>query len=191
MASPARSAIGQRTSVSGEDAPYEVVRGHRVELPPMSAYSSWVANRLFVQLFAFGETHRLGTVVEEALMIFDRAADFRRRPDVAFVSAERWPLNREIPEEGDWAIIPDLAVEVVSPNDLFSNVLDKVREYFHFGVKQVWVINPPARQVLLFESETQVRILTESSELLGEPLLPGFRLPLAPLFRRTSGPAQT
>ena len=48
-----------------------------------------------------------------------------RRPDLAFVSAAKWPLDRLLPETGDWRIVPDLVVEVVSPNDVFQDVLSK------------------------------------------------------------------
>ena len=119
-----------------------------------------------------------------ALLILDAERDLRRRPDVAFVSAERWPLDHALPEEGDWQIVPDLAVEVTSPNDLLAEVLAKVDEYFHYGVRQVWLVVSPERQVYVYDSPTKVRILSESDKLSGGELIPGFELPLAALFRR-------
>src|SRR5207244_9943879 len=102
----------------------------------------------------------------------------------AFVSTQSWPLDRPIPEEGDWEVIPDLAVEVSSPNDLLKDVLAKMNEYFTYGVRQVWLVIPTRQYVLVFESPTRVRILTAADELDGGTLLPGFRLPLASLFQR-------
>jgi Uma2 family endonuclease len=55
---------------------------------------------------------------------------------VAFVSTERWPLERPIPEDGDWEVVPDLAVEVTSSHDLWDEVLAKMHEYFEKGVRQ-------------------------------------------------------
>ena len=78
----------------------------------------------------------------EMLFVLDAEHNLRRRPDVAFVSTARWPLDRALPETGDWDVVPDLAVEVISPNDVFKDVLAKVREYFHYGVQVVWVIAP-------------------------------------------------
>jgi Uma2 family endonuclease len=174
----------------GEEPLYEVVNGERVELPAMSIYASWITARLGYRLGPFAEEHALGTVVTEALFILDAERDLRRRPDLAFVSVERWPLSLDIPETGDWQVIPDLAVEVLSPNDLWQEVWAKMQEYFRMGVRQVWIILPAAKQVCVYTSPTEVRILTASDELDGGPLLPGFRLPVASLFKRET-PAQS
>ena len=181
MASPA---ILEPVTGRPEEPLYEVDNGERVELPPMSAYASWINTRLGCQLFPFVETHALGTVVLEMLFILDPERDLRRRPDIAFVSSERWPLGQEIPETGDWAVIPDLAVEVVSPNDLFKDVFAKMREYFQMGVRQVWIILPEEKEVYVYNSQKDVRILGSSDQLDGGTLLPGFRLPVGTLFTR-------
>src|SRR5437899_12541857 len=89
---------------------------------------------------AFPVERLLGTVLIEGLFILDSEGDLRRRPDVAFVSAERWPLDRPIPEDGDWEVIPDLAIEVTSTYDLWDGVLAKMHEYFDKGVRQVWIV---------------------------------------------------
>jgi Uma2 family endonuclease len=168
---------------------YEVVNGERVELPPMSVYASLITGRLDHRLGPFAEEHALGTVVPETLFILDAERDLRRRPDLAFVSVERWPPGLEIPEVGDWQVVPDLAVEVVSPNDLLQDVWLKMQEYFRVGVRQVWIVIPAAKQVCVYTSPTDVRILCASDELDGGTLLPGFRLPVGTLFKRET-PAQ-
>lgn len=176
-----------------DEALYEIVHGQRVELPETSIYAAWIASRLDQCLGPFVLERQLGTVVMEALFILDPARNLRRRPDVAFVSSERWPLDRPIPETGDWEVVPDLAVEVISPNDLFDSVLAKMHEYFEKGVRQVWIVAPIKQQVFVFESTTRVRILTSADELDGGNLLPGLRLPVARLFQRSTdsgGPAQ-
>lgn len=184
MASPAVMEPVGVTARSAEEALYEVVNGQRRELPPMSAYASWITGRLDQRLGTFAESHALGTVVPEMLFVLDAEQNLRRRPDVAFVSTQRWPFGQEIPESGDWEVVPDLAVEVVSPNDLFEDVLAKVLEYFRVGVGQVWIIIPAHRRVYVYTSPTDVRILTASQELEGGTLLPGFRLSVATLFTR-------
>jgi hypothetical protein len=93
-------------SVADEHALYEVVNGERVELPSISIYANQVAGRIFVHLDAFLSKSPIGTPAMEALFILDAQADLRRRPDVAFVCGARWPLDREIPEERDWAVAP-------------------------------------------------------------------------------------
>jgi Uma2 family endonuclease len=162
---------------------YEVVKGQRVELPSMGIYAIWLASRLQNRINLFVERGRLGNVVTEALFILDPTVDQRRRPDVAFVSAERWPLDRPLPDSGDWAIVPDLAVEIISPNDLFRNVLAKVREYFEHGVVQVWLVIPSERQIYIYDAPAQVRIVGADGEL-ANTVVPGFALKLADFFQQ-------
>jgi Uma2 family endonuclease len=171
-------------SAANGEALYEVVNGQRVELPPMSIYAIWIASRLHVRLGSFAEEQACGTAVAEGLFILDPVHDIRRRPDVAFVSAATWSLDRPLPETGDWAIVPDLAVEVVSPNDGFEDVIAKVDEYFQCGVKNVWVILPTLSKVFVFELASSVRLLTVGDTLEGGALLPGFRLNLTELFKK-------
>jgi Uma2 family endonuclease len=167
-----------------EEPLYEVVNGQKVELPPVSIYACWIASRIHLRLGSHAETHGLGTVVVEGLFILDRIKDLRRRPDVAFVCAEKWPLDHPIPETGDWELVPDLAVEVISPNDVFLDVLAKMRDYFRLGVKQVWIVLPVDREIYVYDSPRDLRILTADDELDGGALLPGLRLPVGSLFQR-------
>jgi Uma2 family endonuclease len=169
-----------------DESLYEIVDGQRVDVPPASAYAMWLASRLQGRLGAYVEEHGLGTCVMEMLFILDAQRNLRRRPEVAFVSADRWPLDRELPTTGDWDIVPDLAVEVISPNDIFQDVLTKLQEYFHYGVQLIWAVVPEAQQVYVRDSPTQVRILTVRDTLTDSTILPDFHLPLARLFQRSA-----
>jgi Uma2 family endonuclease len=184
MASPSLLVSEHETVLAVQDEPlYEIVNGQRVDLPPMSAYATWLASCLHGRLGPYIEDKGLGTSVVAMLFVLDAEHDLRRRPDVAFVSTARWPLDRALPMIGDWEVVPDLAVEVISPNDVFKDVLAKVREYFHYGVQVVWVVAPEERQVYVYDSPTHVRILTRQDELTGGEVVPGFRLPLGLLFQ--------
>ncbi len=174
-----------------EEPLYEVVNGEKVELPPMGIYANLIASRIDFALRAFLQDHPLGTLVMEALLILDRKANLRRRPDVAFVAADRWPLDREVPETGDWDVVPTLAIEVTSTHDLAKDVEEKLIEYFAHGVEAVWVVHPEHRRVYCYSSPTETKILDETATLDGGDLLPGFGLPLSDLFRRTAGAAAT
>jgi Uma2 family endonuclease len=186
MLSPTLPTSANAAALLVQDEPlYEIVDGQRVDVPPMSVYTTWLASRLHGRLWPYIEEHGLGTCVMEMLFILDAQRNLRRRPDVAFVSADRWPLDREIPTTGDWDIVPDLAVEVISPNDIFKDVLTKLHEYFHYGVQLAWAVVPEAQQVYVYDSPTQVRILTVRDTLTGGMILPDFHLPLASLFQRS------
>jgi Uma2 family endonuclease len=125
---------------------------------------------------------RLGRVVTETLFVIDRARKRKRRPDVAFVSVERWSLNRGVPDGEGWDIIPDLAVEVVSRSNSAEEVGMKIEEYFQAGVTRVWVIYPRLTKIYVYDSPTMVRILQLGDELDGEAIIPGFRVALSKLF---------
>jgi Uma2 family endonuclease len=189
MVSPSLLVAEHENVLAVQDEPlYEIVNGQRVDLPSMSAYATWLASRLHIRLGLYAEDKGLGVSVTEMLFVLDAEHNLRRRPDVAFVSTARWPLDRALPETGDWDVVPDLAVEVISPNDVFKDVLAKVREYFHYGVQVVWVIAPEERQVYVYDAPTQVCILTGQDELTGGEVVSGFHLPLVHLFQHTAAP---
>jgi Uma2 family endonuclease len=163
---------------------YEVVNSQVVELPPMGIYASWVTLQVAYLLQTFAAPRSLGTIVMEALFILDPVRNTRGRPDLAFVSAQKWPADQPPPETGDWEVVPDLAVEVISPNDLAEDVLAKTREYFRFGVRQVWLIYPLDKEIYIYDSPTHPRVLTVNDEWDGGDLLPGLKLPVRSLFER-------
>jgi Uma2 family endonuclease len=161
---------------------YEMVNGQRVEKPLMSAYATRIAFLIAFHLEQFANSNRRGRAGMEQLFLLDRAANLQRRPDAAFVSYVRWPEDQPIPHTDPWPVVPEVLAEVISPTNSAELVLDRVAEYFQAGVQLVWYVYPRHRQVYVYESPTQVRILTGADELDGGPGLPGFRLPLSALF---------
>jgi Uma2 family endonuclease len=169
-------------ALANGDVLYEVVNGQHVELPPMGAFESSLASELHAFVHQCAKSKGLGRAVMEVLFLLSASAGLRRRPDVAFVSYERWPRRRRVPRQEAWDVVPELAVEVVSATNTAEEILAKVREYFQAGSKRVWVVYPAEEQVYVYQSPTQNRILARGDDLDGEDILPGFRLPLAELF---------
>ena len=123
------------------------------------------------------------------MFLLDPVEQLERRPDLAFVSYERWARNRPVPRTPAWDVIPDLVIEVISPSNSASGVLIKVGEYFRHGVREVWVVYPLEEQVYLYRSPTSVRVLTRSDllESTGSPA----RLPVAARAAlRAQGPVE-
>jgi Uma2 family endonuclease len=75
-------------------------------------------------------------------------------------------------------LAPDLAVEVLSPNDRPEDVLEKVGERLGVGTRLVWVIDPETRTAVVYRSLTDVRVIGEADALDGEDVVPGFSCPL-------------
>lgn len=164
-----------------DDVLYEVVDGQIVE-KNVGAREIEIASMLDQALGMFAKPRRLGRVVAEMIFRIDPARNLQRRPDVAFISDQRWPFRRRAPDTPVWDIVPDLAIEVVSPSNSADAVLAKVREYFDAGVRQVWVVFPKGREVYVYSSTKQIQVLQIGDELDGGDLLPGFRLPLTAIF---------
>jgi Uma2 family endonuclease len=165
---------------------YELVNGNVVEPPPMSAYSSGVSSRLNRALSRYLDGNDLGWIGVEQLYRIPQEEDRgrNRRPDVSYVSYERWAKDRPIPFTGNaWDVVPDLVAEVVSPGDLADELLDKVREYLRGGVRLVWIVYPLVREVHAYlPGGRDVRVFFEPDELEAAHVLPGFRTGVAALF---------
>lgn len=167
--------------VSPESALYEVVDGQIVELPPMSASATVLASLLCWSLLSHVRSRGLGRAATETLFVL-RSGSRKRRPDVAYVSYDRWPKSRPCPNDEGWEVVPDLAVEVVSPTNTAEEILAKNREYFEAGVRLIWVIYPAEEQIYVYRSPVDVVVLTRKDHLDGGDVLPGYRLPVATLF---------
>src|SRR5207253_1871778 len=137
---------------------YEVVNGAIKELAPMGAPQTGVASRLHGFIFAFAFPRRLGNVYSE-MMFRLKEGKPQRRPDVALVSAERWPINPRIPPGEAWYMVPDLAVEVISPSNSFAEIDQKILEYFDAGVRAVWVIVEETQRMQVYDSPKKIQIL--------------------------------
>jgi Uma2 family endonuclease len=153
-----------------------------VELPPMSSRETYLASILIALLGLHARASEQGRVVGEMLFKLDPTRNQKRRPDVAFVSFDRWPKTRRVPATHGWEVVPELAIEVVSPTDAAVDLLEKIEEYFQTGVRRVWVVYPGSRCVYDYESLTTIRVLRVGDRIEGGGLLPGFGLTLADLF---------
>ena len=158
---------------------YEVENGRIVEPPPMGTYQSMIATLLAVHLTPWVRAGGVGRVVTEFIFRIDTATNLQRRPDLAFVSYERWPRDRPLPNRDPWDVVPDLAVEVVSASNSAEGIIKKMKEYFRSGVRQVWVVYPLEEYVQVYESPAQIRVVERGGELDGGAVLPGFRLALS------------
>jgi Uma2 family endonuclease len=167
----------------------EVIDGQLVEMPPMGTESVWVVSRIQNRIAAFADEHAPGSVVGEMLFTLRKSPLLRRRPDVAFVSANRWALDRPIPRDNGWEVVPDLAVVVVSPTDPIEEVMDRIHDFLAAGSVRVWLVFPKLRQVYVYESPNSIRVLGVDDQLDGEPVLPGFSCPVASIFPPVAGPS--
>lgn len=172
---------------------YEIIDGQIVESPTMSAYAVAVANRLNRAITRYLFTNDIGESEFEQLYRIPLPEDRsrNRRPDLAYVSYERWPRAKPYSFSGNARnVVPDIAVEVVSPGDLADEVVAKAREYLRGGVRLVWVAFPLSQEIHAYLPGTRdIRVSFASDELEAGDILPGFRTSVGELFPPTEPPA--
>ena len=160
---------------------YELVHGELIRMPPPGPRHGEVAGEVYWQLRNYLIQNPIGRVYMEVGFLLSRDPDLVRAPDVSFVRADRLPPETE--RDRYYPFAPDLAVEVVSPSDRTSATLDKVMDYLDAGTPLVWVIHPGRRIVTVYYPDRTARVLGQGDELDGGDVLPGFRLPVAEIFR--------
>jgi Uma2 family endonuclease len=180
------------TSASAEtDDLYEIVDGKRIQLNN-SPLGAWIVSKFAFPLANFVQAHQLGWTISHALFHLPAPINRDRRPDIAFVSYERWARNRPLSLTDDaWDVIPNLTTEVVSPSDTVQELQQKIHEYFRAGVELVWVVYPVHSKIHVYQSPTQITVLSRGDVLDGGTVVPGFKLPLMVLFPEYSQSAPT
>jgi len=159
---------------------YELSEGELLPMTPVGMEHGAIVVRLARLLGAFVDEKHLGLVGTEIGFRLARDPDTVRAPDVAFVAKHRLPQEGVPKKFAEFA--PDLAVEVLSPEDTASEILRKVEEYLAAGVALAWVVDPATRTVTVYRSLRDIQILSADQELDGGTVLPGFRAPVAEIF---------
>jgi len=155
---------------------YEYVKGELIPMSPPSMKHGEISVNIILPLGSHVRENQLGRLytAETTFHLGDRLV----KPDVAFVSTDRLPENREKASP----VPPNLAVEVVSQIDKHYDVTKKALAYLKAGTRLVWVIEPVAKTVRVYRPETDFTLLTCADTLTGEDVVKGFACPVAQLF---------
>ena len=158
----------------------ELVKGEIVQMSPPGYLHGAIEFTFGRIIGAFVHQHQLGRVIGgEAGIYTRRNPDTVRGVDVAFISNEQLAKAKS---SGYLDVAPELIVEIMSPNDRWSDIMDKLEEYFAIGVKLVWVADPHRQEILAYRSLVEVERLTPGDTLSGGEALPGFSAPVAELL---------
>lgn len=161
----------------------ELVRGELNEMTPAGDEHGYLALRIASRLERHVDANNLGrTYTAETGFKIASNPDTVRAPDAAFVNRERVAAAGRVTGYREGA--PDLAVEVVSPNDRHSEVLDKTLDWLEAGCRMVLVADPERRRITIYRSREDIRILTaEAGDVVdGADVVPGWTLSLAEAF---------
>jgi len=159
----------------------ELIQGEFIPMSPAGFVHGRIGLKLGTYLNLFIMQNKLGEAyAAETGFILKQNPDTVRAPDVAFVTHERAAQQKR--ETGYFQGAPDLAVEVISPNETMDDIENKLIDYLEAGVKVVWLVYPRTQTITIYRSLTDVRILTIDDELNCSDLLPGFSVPTAEIF---------
>jgi Uma2 family endonuclease len=160
---------------------FELVDGKLVE-KPMSTWSSFIGGLVYHLLIDYCLKHKVGWAwpADLTYRCFPFAPERLRKPDVSFIRQAR--LTHGHVFSGYCPIAPDLAVEILSPNDLASEIEEKIEEYQRAGVRLIWIVNPDLRTVRIHRLDGTISGLHEQDLLSGEDVITGFQVRVADLF---------
>jgi Uma2 family endonuclease len=158
----------------------ELLRGELIMMSPAGSEHGMIALQVGRLLLEFVKSQGLGVVLgaETGFRIAGNP-DTVRAPDVAFIQRDR--VGGRLPK-GFFPGAPDLAVEVLSPDDRAGEVLDKVQDWLNAGSVAVWIVDPKTQTVTVYGADRKAVMLTSCDVLTGGDLLPGFSTPVAELF---------
>ena len=159
----------------------ELIRGVLCETMPTGHEHGTIAANLTILVGTFVKPRKLGRLTaSDSGVWLERDPDTVREPDVAYFSAEKMPPGVRV--TGYAEVVPELVVEVVSPNDTFAEVNDKALMWLSYGVSLVWVVHPDTRTVDVYQSGRAVTTLREEDTLDGLEALPGFTCAVSDIF---------
>lgn len=166
-----------------DQGPSELVRGEVKEMSPPSYKHGVVCMNVGLAIKLWARANNAGSVAcNDSGVVTERNPDTVRGADVQFTSRSRLPGG--YPDEGYPIIPPDLAVEVISPSDRWTEVVQKVDEYLEAGVLEVWLVDPQ-NEFVEARRAGQPPVRFESNDrLTSESVLPGFNCQVRDFFAR-------
>ncbi|NWG17232.1 MAG: Uma2 family endonuclease [Chloroflexi bacterium] len=161
---------------ANRDRRFELINGEVVEKVPTQKHGIITLN-IGAEMRALVKARGLGRVAVEARYRphGDNLNDLI--PDISYMS----DLSRPVTEEGPVPGLPDLAVEVKSPDDTFRQMRDKARFYLANGARMVWLVFPDQRVIEVYTPDDEY-VLGEGEALTGGEVLPGFEMPVSAVF---------
>ena len=162
---------------------YELIEGELLTMSPPGGLHGELAYMIARYIGNFIEEHSLGTVTVETGYHPPEGRHTLLSPDVAFLSKAKAPHpfpHTYIP------VMPDLAIEILSPTDTLRKARRKAALYLRHGTQLVWIVLPAEKGVDVCRAadgpRLNIEFVSQESSLSGEQVLPGFELKLENLF---------
>ncbi|MBC8171239.1 MAG: Uma2 family endonuclease [Anaerolineae bacterium] len=183
---PAIDLLSLKDLLKMGDIRVEIVDGELIKMAAAGMVHQLLGSNVYDVLKPFVKSHNLGIVIYDGLtyLMFSTAGGLKDSfvPDLSFIRYEN--LLTDFDPTKPYPGIPDLAVEVVSPNDNAEVLQRKIRTYLEKGTEQVWVIYPATREIYQYRHDNNpaIQIYTGSQKLDVEALFPGLELTTDMIF---------
>jgi Uma2 family endonuclease len=161
-----------------EDKRYELDEGELIEMTRPAYKHNRVMSTLHLELGIYFRQSRIGEVLLSE-NLYALSPNTRRAPDLAVILGDR---HAELENATVIPIVPEIAIEILSPSETPRMIHRKLKQYFDAGVKEVWMIDTETRTVEIWTSPALPDHELTATEALTSRLLPGFALPLEKLF---------
>lgn len=160
------------------DRHFELIDGAIMEKAMPTDEHAFIVGLIIIALGNYAQTHNLGLPGPERRFVFPDDTQSARQPDVSQILDPDMPLVTQ----GPTRVIPDVIVEVMSPDDSIDDLRDKARFYIAKGVRLVWLVFPRQKIVEVYRPNQPSDMLTVNDTLENADVLPGFALPAVKLF---------
>lgn len=160
------------------DRRFELIDGEIIEMSPSELHGQ-IASILSGELYIYLKAHPSGRLTIEPRHRIPHDHHNARIPDVAYTSAER---SLPIVKRDSVPQMPDLAVEIQSPDDSLKGLRAKAAYYLANGSRMVWLVYPDKRVIERYTADGEIQMLVEGDSLDGGDVLPGFTLPVRDVF---------
>ncbi|HXG19849.1 MAG TPA: Uma2 family endonuclease [Methylomirabilota bacterium] len=156
-------------------------QGELVIMPPTSLESGWRNIRIARRLDTWTEEDGTGIAFDSSTL-FTLPNGAKRSPDASWMRRERWEALPKKEREGFGSICPDFVIELRSPTDRLPDLQEKMQEYLANGAQLGWLIDPLEKRVYIYRPDQPVEVLDDPPIVNGDPVLPGFVLPVRELW---------
>ena len=163
------------------EPPSEFVCG-RIIPKPMPAFNHAALTSRLIGLFTIYLMRSAEAVVFDNLRHADVGQARAYLPDISIIRRDRLPRDAEQRRRGAVSTVPDLAIEVTSPDDRPSRIADKLVFYLRSGMPLTWIVDPDDRTITFYRPDASAVTYGGDDVVRADPVLPGFELKLADLF---------
>jgi Uma2 family endonuclease len=175
----AKLTLAEFFAIPEEDVTYELIDGEAKPKMSPKRFHSRLTLAISLRLAQWAE-NRGEVGVEWAVKLTRRGKDWVPVPDLLYISYDR--LDRYLVEDTPCPIPPDLAIEIISPDQTFGDISAKANDYLSAGVLRVWVVDARSKTITVFYPDMPSQTKSDN-ESLADVLFPELALAPAEIFQ--------